>query len=281
MMAEAKKRKDALVAYEKTIPGRMVGWEAGFSKRPKFEPAEVVSVASRAKAKLEKQPDGSILVSGELAAQEVYTVVIKTPLKDVTGLRLEVLPDKALPAMGPGRAPNGNFVLNELRAAAIEVGKNGKPRPVGLYNAQATFEQAGFPIGNAIDNNPTTGWAIAPQFGKAQEALFPFRAPVKFAGGAQFTVTINHQFGTGHNIGKFRLSVTGTQGALALKGAAGGAGPDPGDGAGQADAAAEGGAGGGVPQPGRGAAAAPVRGRELRGAGRQAAPRRAGPGVGR
>lgn len=218
MLAEAKRRKEALDAYEKTFAARLIDWESGFSKRPRFESAEIVSVASRAKAKLEKQPDGSILVSGPLPPQEVYTVVIKSPLKEITGLRLEVLPDKSLPAMGPGRAPNGNFVLNELRVAAVEVGRNDKPKPVGLFNAQATFSQDGFPVGNAIDNNPGTGWAVAPQFGKAHEALIPFRAPVKFNGGAQLTVTFDQRFGGGHTVGKFRLSVTDSKGALSLKG---------------------------------------------------------------
>ena len=32
----------------------------------------------------------------------------------VPGIRLDVLTDKRLPANGPGRAPNGNFVLNEV-----------------------------------------------------------------------------------------------------------------------------------------------------------------------
>jgi len=219
MVAEAKRRRDALEAYEKTIPARIGPWAESFAKRPKWESVEIVRTASKAKAKLDPQPDGSILVGGPNEAQELYTVVIKTPLTHLTGLRLEVLPDNSLPAKGPGRASNGNFVLNELRVTVRDAAKpDDKGKPVALVHPQATFSQDGFPIHNAIDNNPATGWAIAPQFGKPQEAFFPFRQPVQFPNGAVFTVTLDQRYGSGHTIGKLRLSLTATQGQLSLAG---------------------------------------------------------------
>ena len=36
-------------------------------------------------------------------------------MKDITGIRLEVFADPSLPAKGPGRSPNGNFVLSEFK----------------------------------------------------------------------------------------------------------------------------------------------------------------------
>lgn len=218
MQAEGKRRQAALAAYEKTIPDKLVPWEAGFAKRPTWETVEIVTLTSKAKAKLERQSDGSILVTGPTEAQEVYNVVIKTPLKEITGIRLEALPDKSLPAMGPGRAQNGNFVLNEFRVSVSDAGKKDKPRPAPLTNAQATFSQDQFPVGNAIDNNPATGWAISPQFGKPSEALFQFRTPVKFDGGVQLNIAMDQRFGTAHTIGKFRLSVTATKGMLSMAG---------------------------------------------------------------
>ena len=41
-----------------------------------------------------------------------------------------------------------------------------------LIRPQATFSQDTYPIANAVDNNPETGWAISPQFGKPQVAVF-------------------------------------------------------------------------------------------------------------
>jgi hypothetical protein len=218
MLAEAKKRKEALDAYEKTIPQRQAAWEASFSKRPEWQPVELVELKANSGATLTKQPDGSVLLSGKNNPQDVYTVKVRTPLVGVTALRLEVLPDKSLPANGPGRAANGNLVLQEFRVAAVEVGKQDKPKPVALHNAQATFSQDGFAVGNAIDNNPATGWALAPQSGKAQEALFQLRDPLKFVGGSELTVTMVQRFGGQHTIGKFRLMATTSKPPLSLGG---------------------------------------------------------------
>ena len=48
----------------------------------------------------------------------IYTIVAETDLTDITGIRLEVLPDDGLPNKGPGRAPDGNFVLTEIEVPA-------------------------------------------------------------------------------------------------------------------------------------------------------------------
>jgi hypothetical protein len=219
MKAEAKARQDALAAHIKTIPARMPAWEKSFSKKPTWEPVKFLSATAKSKATITPQPDGSLLVGGKPPIpQELYTVVVESPLKEITGLRLEVLPDASLPAKGPGRAANGNFVLNELRVQAQEINAAGKPGKVALFNAQATFSQNTFEIVKAIDNNLGTGWAIAPRFGQPTEAMFQFRTPLKFAKGAKLTVVLDQRFGTNHVIGKFRLMVTGTPGMLSIAG---------------------------------------------------------------
>jgi hypothetical protein len=155
--------------------------------------------------------DGTILASGPTAAVDIYTVLATAKLKGpITALRLEVLSDPKLPAKGPGRAENGNFVLNELKLTYRPAGKSdAKPKPVRLSALAATVEQGGFPAANAVDNNPATGWAVANGTGKDQAALYKFQQPVPaVAGGVAFTATFDQRFGTNHVIGKFRLSVT-------------------------------------------------------------------------
>src|SRR5207248_679713 len=56
----------------------------------------------------------TVLASGANPATDTYTIVADTGQKDITGIRIEVLPHDSLPARGPGRAGNGNFVLTEL-----------------------------------------------------------------------------------------------------------------------------------------------------------------------
>ncbi len=66
-------------------------------------------------------------------------------MQGITGIRLEVLTDKSLPKNGPGRAPNGNFVLNELQGRRPSKPGDERPRPIKLIRPQATFSQAAVP----------------------------------------------------------------------------------------------------------------------------------------
>src|SRR5262249_54516065 len=149
--------------------------------------------------------------TGKLDTVDIYTVVGSAKLKGpITAIRLETLTDPSLPAKGPGRAENGNFVLNEFKVTSRPLGKpDEKPKAVRLNNPQATIQQDGFPVQNAIDNNPDTGWAIAPGVGKNQAALFRFQAPAAVpTDGIEFTVTMDQRYKDNHKLGKFRLSVT-------------------------------------------------------------------------
>lgn len=72
--------------------------------------------------------DNSILASGEDPNKSVYTITAASPLLKVTGFRLEALTDPSLPTDGPGRDPNGNFVLTEFQVEGALVNQP-KPPP--------------------------------------------------------------------------------------------------------------------------------------------------------
>jgi hypothetical protein len=208
LVDEAKRRRAALEAYRKTVDARQAQWEKTVGQKPTWDPVEVVKAQANGKAVLKKQADGSLLASGPNPARVIYTVTVKTPLKGITGIRLEALPDPSLPARGPGRAPNGNFVLNEFKVSARALGSKGKPQRVALQNARADFSQASWDVKGAIDNNLATGWAVSPQSGKVHTAFFETKAPLGFAKGTELTIVFDHRFGQQHSIGKFRLAVT-------------------------------------------------------------------------
>ena len=147
-------------------------------------------------------------MSGTNPAKETYSVAFKTDVKKLSAIRLETFADDAYPAKGPGRAPNGNFVLNEFRITTLPTGASTPAKPVKLVNPAATFGQDTYPIANAIDGNLATGWAIAPQFGVNQSAVFGLQAPIDAKAGVTLAIALEHRFGTGHNIGKFRISFT-------------------------------------------------------------------------
>ncbi|MGE4550750.1 MAG: hypothetical protein AAEJ57_05120, partial [Opitutales bacterium] len=70
--------------------------------------------------KFEKQEDGSVFVGGK-NGKGSYVVKATTALSNVTGVRIEAIPDKRLPNSGPGRAVGGNFVISELEVTARSV----------------------------------------------------------------------------------------------------------------------------------------------------------------
>ena len=194
----------AQAEWEKTV-AQEVAWEI-------LDP-ETFTVQGESKLKkVEGESNRGILQTVyKVAANENFTITVHTAAKDITGFRLEALPDDALPSHGPGNAPNGNFVLSDVRI--MRVGKDGKPVAVPLRNASADFSQDGFPIASVLDpkrkNRKTTGWAILPQVGKPHEAVFETAKPFGDESGTLLRFTLDFQsVHPQHTIGRLRLSCT-------------------------------------------------------------------------
>ncbi len=207
----------ALQAYEKTLPAKQAAWETGLKQETVWTVLEPLELRSEAGAVLEKQADHSVLVSGK-NGKDIYTIVAQTDLQGVTGIRLESLANKALPAGGPGRAQNGNFVLSELRLNAAAMKDPSEGSAVKLQNGSADFEQDGFTAANAIDGNEGSGWAVSPSFDKTHTAIFETQEAISFAGGAKLSFQLSQQHPDGtHSLGAFRLSVTHSPRPLKMK----------------------------------------------------------------
>lgn len=136
-------------------------------------------------------------------AADVYTIASTPEAGAFCALRLEVLPDDRLSNKGPGRSANGNFVLTDVR-----VNLGGKP--LRLKGASADFSQQDYAVALAIDDQPSTGWAIYPETGKPHTAVFALETPARLDGKTPLTIELafESQFGQ-HQIGKFRLALTG------------------------------------------------------------------------
>ncbi len=155
-----------------------------------------------------KQPDGSVRFGGPRPEVDTYTIEAPTDARGITAVRLEVLTDDSLPHKGPGRQDNGNLHLSEFRVQAAPRGNLKALQPVALQNPSADFNQDGWTAAMAIDGNLRTAWGIYPEVGKPHAAVFEFKEPVSFQGGAILTFTLEQRHGGGHLIGKLRLSVT-------------------------------------------------------------------------
>ncbi|MEC9095390.1 MAG: DUF1549 and DUF1553 domain-containing protein, partial [Planctomycetota bacterium] len=178
--------KDELDELEKLIPERQSDWETALQKTNRWLGVEIISAETDKEAKLELQEDGSLLATGK-NEKATYTIQLKTDLSNITAIRLETLTDDRLPAKGPGRPANGNFVVSEFGISIQNAAGEGEAQKVTLVSPSATFNQQGYPVTSAIDGNPNPGWAISPETGKNQTAVFQTDGDVGFEGGCLLT----------------------------------------------------------------------------------------------
>jgi len=196
-------------------------WEINLRDRsPVWHVLQPVTATALHGTRLKTLKDASLLAGGANPGQNVYSVTCRTPLTDITGFRLEVLPDASLPRQGPGRAGNGNFVVSELRVFLAD-DRDANPVEVSLQNASATIEQsiAGdvTPYGkwsaaSAIDQDikgSSWGWAILPDAGKPNRMVVESSRVLTAGKTAQLKFVIEQKHtNPRHTLGRFRLWAT-------------------------------------------------------------------------
>jgi hypothetical protein len=198
---------DALTARTEALTAGFDTWRQ--ENRPvRWHTLEALEATSSVGAHLDIQSDGSIFSSGA-TGKGIYTVRAEAPAQPIRGLRIEALVDDRLPAKGPGRAPNGNFVLSRLRVFASPVDNPDKRRKLKIVEAQADFNQPGYHVSGAIDGKPETGWAVMGGIGQNRTAVFRFSRPLTPEEGTRLVVELDQQYPDGaHMLGRFRISVT-------------------------------------------------------------------------
>ncbi len=182
---------------------------------------EVNATSTQGQYRVEK--DGRMMLQRPVPERTTVTVTGKVT-GPIAGIALEVVPDDSLPARGPGASDGaGNFVLTRVKAMLVE---GGRETPLEIASAQSSYDQQGWPVGEAIKAGPgpknegESGWAIAGGTGKAQTATFYFAKPLAPAEGAQLRVTLeceNERWGK-HVLGSFRLSAVRSKVAEKLAG---------------------------------------------------------------
>ncbi len=210
LTGEHDKRKAAFEAYAKTVDGKLKGFEATLTpqKPTRWTTLPPATATSSAGAVLGLLDDGAVIASGKESKTDDYKLTTRLRFDGkVTALRLEALTDPKLSKNGPGRSEGGNFVLSEFKVT-VRPANGGPATVVKLVKPQATFSQNQYPIQNAIDGKPDTGWAIAPQVGKPQTAIFQLETPISAADGVVLEFDLHQQFTTPLALGKFRLAYT-------------------------------------------------------------------------
>jgi hypothetical protein len=119
---------------------------------------------------------------------------------------------------GPGRAPDGNFVLGEFTLKVGEAGTGANPVEVKFTNAIADFNQENFDEKKAIDgrkNDGNNGWAVSGALGQPHFAAFTLEKPIgEAAKGVRLRIEMHQPRDGGFAIARFRLWVTMEKGPV-------------------------------------------------------------------
>lgn len=201
------------------LESEQLAWEQSVAGTSNWTALKPLTAVAQSGAPLKVQEDLSIVAGGETPDRDVYSITARVPIRGVTALRIEALPDSSLPGGGPGRADNGNFVLTGL-GVQYHRAPQGKPQPIALDNATATFEQpddskktkfSALSAASVLEDGKETpwGWAVAPETGKAHHAVFETILDVSSGPDAVLAVTLEQNFPAArHVLGRFRISVT-------------------------------------------------------------------------
>jgi len=210
LAGEIQRLTQQFAAPDATVDAAQVKWEQSvLSKRDdNWTPLALDALVSAGGATLAQLDDKSVLATGANSATDTYELAGPPTSGSVTGIRLEALPHDSFNGKGPGRSVNGNIVLTDVKLAIV-LKDGGEPMPLAIKTAAATFSQQDFPVAAAIDDKPHTGWALSPQFGKPNSAIFELDRSVEIPPGAKLQVTLafESKFAQ-HQLGRFRLAVT-------------------------------------------------------------------------
>ena len=170
-------------------------------ERSLWQPAVPTATRTAHGSVLRVLDDSSLLASGPSPEHEVIELDLPASSTPITGVRVEALADPSMPN-GLSRG-NGNFILSEFEI--LSAGQS-----VSVASAQADYEQKGWPVKNALDKNPATGWAVDGHVpgmkGQARQAVFTLAQPLP--AGAALTVRLRHETQPQHTIGRVRVTVT-------------------------------------------------------------------------
>jgi mono/diheme cytochrome c family protein len=161
--------------------------------------------------------DHSVTASGPNPGSVVYTVETRTALPKVTAVRLEALPDPALPKGGPGRDVYGNFQVNAVEIESAPVGLKASDfasvrfKAIKSDDGGATMDSF-FPKNLPRDAYAPRGWRIDASREETRlprQVVFSLDRPLVNVAGTRLRIKIKHQqVLVGQSLGRFRLSVT-------------------------------------------------------------------------
>ena len=167
-----------------------------------------LSVSAQSQVPLIIEADQTIRAVAERPATDEYQVRLELPPGRYQYLKLDALmakanPNDAAPRLGLNPS-DPNFVINDLK---VFLGKPNDQVKLGVQSVKASFEQNGWPLKGAVDEDPKTGWAISPKQQQTHWGLFEFAQVLEIAETTELHIRIQQSFGGHLLLHRFKVSV--------------------------------------------------------------------------
>jgi hypothetical protein len=221
---------------------RMADWEVGVrNDQPEWTVLHT-QTADQSGEKFYFHEDGTILAAGYAPTWKVTEFTADVNQPKVSAFRLELLNDPNLPHGGPGRSIYGTCALTEFQVDVAPLDRPEERTPLKFAKATADVnpperELESFfddrsgkrrvtgPVEFANDGKIETAWGIDIGGGRSnvpRKAVFTLEKPLEAASGYRLTIKLAQQHGgwnsdenQNNNLGRFRLSVTSADNAVA------------------------------------------------------------------
>ncbi|MFO0916005.1 MAG: DUF1549 domain-containing protein [Pirellulales bacterium] len=129
----------ALDQYLANLPEQLRTWESAGAVGTEWVVLDPLQLVATGGTKLEKQPDLSVLATGDIGRGN-YEFTVESYLPQITGVRIEALADERLPKSGPGRSGDGNFVLSEFQVQSADLSTSPETEVAAWDFAQAAHD---------------------------------------------------------------------------------------------------------------------------------------------
>lgn len=223
----------------------MSSWEAGIRDRDaSWTVVQSAEDDLSGGQKMYRLSDGSYLCQGYAPTKHSVTIQVMAKVPSITAIRLEQLNDPNLPLGGPGRSIQGTSALTEFKVRAWPVGHpeqaadvkfkqaaasvNAAEKPLDrIYSDKTDRKRVIGPVAFAIDGVDETAWGIDAdpvRRNRPCQAVFVPETPLTNPDGTVLEVHLVQNHGgwnsddnQNHNLGRFRLAVTGYGADAAIK----------------------------------------------------------------
>jgi hypothetical protein len=183
--------------------------------QPVWEPFRFSHHETNEGTTLQQDSRSIVTASGALPDQDDYRLMGSTPLRRIAGLKLEVLPDPALPGGGPARSQSGVFILTDIKVQIRSKGAS-QSREIPVVSAVADYspdpkKHNGYgDISHSFDDDPRNGWANFDRSpAEPHVAIWAFAQPETIAPNEEIIVELRQRaLLPRHTLGRFRLSLT-------------------------------------------------------------------------